>query len=82
MMDRDTSVYKLRTQLKKSEIRNADFHAICRSCASLAPAEEVSCDSKDCPVFYSRVRQVGTLAVDRQSIGKAIKVLEDLDLDW
>ncbi|KAF8419727.1 hypothetical protein EV426DRAFT_614503 [Tirmania nivea] len=82
IMDRDTSVYKLSTQLKKSEKRNTDFHAICRSCASLTPAEEVSCDSKDCPVFYSRVRQAGTLAADRQSIGQAIKALEDLDLDW
>jgi len=81
-MDRDTSVYNLRTQLKKSEKRNANFHAICRSCASLTPVEEIPCDSKDCPVFYSRVRQAGALAADRQSIGQAIKALEDLDLDW
>ncbi|KAF8436163.1 polymerase zeta subunit [Terfezia claveryi] len=82
MMDRDTSVYNLRTQLKKSEKRNADFRAICRSCAGLTPVEEIPCDSKDCPVFYSRVRQAGILEADRQSIGQAIKALEDLDLDW
>jgi len=80
-MDWDISIYKLRTQLKKSEKRNADFHAICRSCAGLAQIEEVLCESKDCPVFYSRIRQARTLAADRQSIGQAIKALEDLDLD-
>ena len=82
MEDRDNSLYRLRSRLRKSEKRNADFHAICRSCAGLAPLEEVSCDSKDCPVFYSRVRQAGTLASDRHSIEPAIRALEELDLDW
>lgn len=82
MMDRDNSLYKLRSRLKKSEKRNADFHAVCRSCAGLTPSEEVLCDSRDCPVLYSRVRQAATWAADRHSIGPAVEALENLDLDW
>lgn len=82
MMDRDNSLYKLRSRLKKSEKRNADFHAVCRSCAGLTPSEEVLCDSRDCPVLYSRVRQAATWAADRHSIGPAVEALENLNLDW
>ena len=81
-LDRDSSLYSLYTRLKKSEKRCADLLAVCRSCAGLAPVEEVACDSKDCPVFYSRVRQVGRVAADRASIDPAVKALEELRLDW
>lgn len=82
MIGRDSSLYRLRSRLWKSEKKNVDLHTICRSCAGLGQTEEVSCDSKDCPVFYSRVRQGGMLAADRHSIEPAIKSLEDLNLDW
>lgn len=82
MIGRDSSLYQLRSRLWKSEKKNVDLHTICRSCASLGQTEEVSCDSKDCPVFYSRVRQAEMLAVDRRNIEPAIKALEDLNLDW
>lgn len=82
MIGRDSSLYRLRSRLLKLEKKNVDLHTICRSCESLGQTEEVSCDSKDCPVFYSRIRQAEMLAADRRRIEPAIKALEDLNLDW
>ncbi|KAF8472023.1 hypothetical protein BDZ91DRAFT_775438 [Kalaharituber pfeilii] len=82
MLDRDASLYRLRSRLRKSEKGASELHAICRSCANITVAEDIACDSKDCPVFYSRVRSVGTLAADRTSIEPAIRALEQLELDW
>jgi len=50
------SLLTLRTRLQATQKKAAGLETICRSCAGLRPAEEVRCDSKDCPVFYSRVR--------------------------
>jgi DNA polymerase zeta len=46
----------LRTKLRAAQQKAAGLETICRSCSGLSWAEEVKCDSKDCPVFYSRVR--------------------------
>ncbi|KAI5801709.1 hypothetical protein DFH27DRAFT_557681 [Peziza echinospora] len=82
LQDRSRSLYKLHTSLRKSEKKNADLLAICRSCSGLGPLEKVACDSLDCPVFYSRVRSGGALEADRESIVPAIRALERLSLEW
>lgn len=50
------SLLEIRAKLKKLEARLAKANAICRSCSSTAFVDEVSCDSRDCPVYYARVR--------------------------
>ena len=59
------SMLKLRTRLAKTEKRVMDLESICRSCAGLSWHEEIRCDSKDCPIFYSRTRQKARLRVER-----------------
>lgn len=66
----------LREKLRKAEQKAVDMQAVCRSCANLAFGEEVKCDSRDCPVFYSR-RKAGTLAgVVRGAVGTVLEKLE------
>ena len=51
----------LRSRLRKAEMRAQRVDMVCRSCSGLAFNEEVRCDSRDCPVFYTRVRERATL---------------------
>ena len=78
----------LRGNLKGAEKKVRDFREICRSCADLAPGEEVRCDSRDCPVMYSRVKAETALGVAEAGVGKVLEAFEkevavkDLGLEW
>ncbi|KAK3696761.1 DNA polymerase zeta [Vermiconidia calcicola] len=77
----------LQDKLQKTERRAEDLEHVCRSCANLAWGEEVKCDSRDCPVFYSRVKANTQLNVARNGVGRVIESLEKeeaarLDLEW
>ncbi|KAK2757346.1 DNA polymerase zeta [Arachnomyces sp. PD_36] len=79
------SLLDLRTRLVKAEKKNVDLQKICRSCMDVAWGEEVRCDSKDCPVFYSRTRHLANLRSEKSSIEPVVKILEDQEaglLDW
>ncbi|KAI1741873.1 DNA polymerase family B [Xylaria scruposa] len=71
------SLSKLQTQLNKEERKLLDVTKICQSCAGLAPLDEVPCDSKDCPVFYTRMKQVARYRAERGTIQPAIQHLLD-----
>jgi DNA polymerase zeta len=79
---RETSILALRTRLRKAERRAADLQNVCRSCAGLAFAEDVRCDSMDCPVFYSRTRQMAELGSTRAMVQPVMKTLEVTVEDW
>ncbi|KAL9087982.1 MAG: hypothetical protein Q9159_003337 [Coniocarpon cinnabarinum] len=51
-----SSLYTMQMRLHEAQGSQEAVHKVCRSCSGLAWGEEVRCDSKDCPVFYSRVR--------------------------
>ena len=51
-----TSLHVLLTRLHTAQSKAAKLDAICRSCAGLSWWEQVRCDSKDCSVFYSRIK--------------------------
>ena len=51
-----SSLYTLQMRKRENERQSQAIHNVCRSCAGLAPGDEVRCDSRDCPVFYGRVR--------------------------
>ncbi|GAB7359547.1 hypothetical protein MBLNU230_g6735t1 [Neophaeotheca triangularis] len=77
----------LRRKVGKAEERFGNLEAVCRSCAGLAFGEEVKCDSRDCPVFYSRVKAGTALGAVRNGVGRVVSVLEELearreDLEW
>ena len=75
-MNPPASMYALTKRLHEAQRRTADVNVICRSCAGLATHDEVRCDSKDCPVFYTRVKAT---ARERRVRGIVDGVA---DMDW
>ncbi|KAL7621577.1 DNA polymerase zeta [Parahypoxylon ruwenzoriense] len=71
------SLLKLQTQLNGEERKLVDVTKICQSCAGLAPLDSVPCDSKDCPVFYTRMKQAARYRTEKGVIEPAIKQLLD-----
>lgn len=47
---------------------------ICRSCSNLTWGDEIRCDSRDCPVFYTRVRQISKV----ESLKAGLLVVADM----
>jgi DNA polymerase elongation subunit (family B) len=69
------SLTKLQERVQVEERRYEEDLSICRSCSGLGPLEEVKCDSKDCPVFWKRTRQLGKLRREKSLNEPAIKSL-------
>jgi len=85
MQQANTSMLALRSRLKKAEGKVTNLLKVCRSCAGLAWGEEVKCDSKDCPVFYTRARLMAGLNTTRQltePVMRALEELGDVHLEW
>lgn len=85
MQHADISLLTLNSRLNKAEKKAVSLEKVCRSCAGLVWGEEIKCDSKDCPVFYTRTRHVAGLRSTTGFIRPVIGVLEELrsaDLDW
>lgn len=70
------SLLALKTRLWKTESRVKEVEMVCRSCSSLAWGDEIKCDSRDCPVFYTRIREHAKLKGLRDSAGVIVEVLE------
>ncbi|KAJ8116657.1 hypothetical protein ONZ43_g4393 [Nemania bipapillata] len=75
--DVPASVLKLQTKLNGEETKLLDVNKICQSCAGLAPLDEIPCDSKDCPVFYTRMKQAARYRAEKGTIQPAIQQLLD-----
>lgn len=85
MQQANTSMLALRSRLTKAEGKATNLLKVCRSCAGLAWGEEVKCDSKDCPVFYTRARHMARLNTTRQltePVMRALGELGDAHLEW
>lgn len=81
----ETSLLTLRTRLNKATKRAVNLLEVCRSCAGIPWGDEVRCDSKDCPVFYTRTRHMASLGSTKTVTEPVIKVLEEAgfgDLEW
>jgi DNA polymerase zeta len=81
------TILALRSKLQKAERRARDLDRVCRSCANLGWDEKVKCDSRDCAVFYSRVKANTQLRFVENGVGKVLSALEieaaeDNDLEW
>ena len=85
MQHTDRSLMTLQLRLNKAERKAVNLENLCRSCASLAWGEEVKCDSKDCPVFYTRTRHTAGLRNSKIMAEPVVGILKELeagDLDW
>ena len=84
--DEPGSMLALQTRLSRVERRYEEVLTVCRSCSGLGPLEEVLCDSKDCPVFWTRKKQEGRVKEERMVIGPVIRgLVEGADataLEW
>ncbi|KAJ8112582.1 hypothetical protein OPT61_g5083 [Boeremia exigua] len=67
----------LRERVLKAETTVREVDMVCRSCSGLAWGEEIKCDSRDCPVFYTRIKEKSRLTYLGQSAGRVIDVLEE-----
>ncbi|KAJ9155397.1 DNA polymerase [Pleurostoma richardsiae] len=76
--DRPGSLLKLQTRLRAEEQKLADVVKVCQSCAALAPLDDVPCDSKDCPVFYTRQKQAARLGSERSIVGPVVRQLAEM----
>ncbi|KAE9370566.1 DNA polymeras-like protein zeta catalytic subunit [Stipitochalara longipes BDJ] len=87
LADKPTSLLSLRTRVSQAEGRLLDLERVCQSCSGISPLDKVKCDSKDCPVFYTRTRQNANLKTERAMVEPVIKELSTSiinmgDLDW
>ncbi|KAI1638034.1 DNA polymerase family B [Biscogniauxia mediterranea] len=71
------SLLKLQGQLAAEERKLLDVTKICQSCAGLAPLDAVLCDSRDCPVFYTRMKQTTRYRTEKSIAEPAIKQILD-----
>ncbi|KAI9879358.1 MAG: DNA polymerase zeta [Pleopsidium flavum] len=81
----NTSLLVLRSRLLKAEKKAAQLEKVCRSCAGFPWGEANKCDSKDCPVFYTRTRHMASLGSMKGIIEPVIGVLEEAGggvFDW
>ncbi|RYP23682.1 hypothetical protein DL765_000978 [Monosporascus sp. GIB2] len=81
------SLLTLQARLGAEEAKLLDVIKVCQSCAGLAPLDSVPCDSKDCPVFYTRMKQGARYRAERGVIEPAVKLLLEGDvglgeLEW
>ncbi|KAJ4386211.1 DNA polymerase zeta [Gnomoniopsis smithogilvyi] len=81
------SMLKLQTRLNLEEKKYMEVVKVCQSCAALSPLDEVPCDSKDCPVMYSRLKQFSKLRNERGVVDPVMNVLTRLgvgpdELEW
>lgn len=71
-------MYRLNGRLAKAQKKSMGLHSVCHSCAEVSSREEIACDSKDCPIYYSRTRTDTHLTSERAIIEPFLKLLEEL----
>ncbi|KAF7179775.1 hypothetical protein CNMCM7691_008825 [Aspergillus felis] len=79
------SLLSLASRQQQAEKRVSDLHRICQSCMGVPFGDDVICDSKDCPVFYSRTRHLASWKHTKATLEPIIKLLEDQSesaLEW
>lgn len=81
------SMLKLQTRLNLEEKKYMEVVKVCQSCAALSPLDEVPCDSKDCPVMYTRLKQFSKLRNERGIVDPVVNRLARMgvgpeELEW
>ena len=55
------SAHTVSARSQSAESRYWQLQAICADCCAIPVGEDVCCDSRDCPVFYSRLKSASRL---------------------
>ncbi|UPK90766.1 hypothetical protein LCI18_001701 [Fusarium solani-melongenae] len=80
------SLQTLQRRISTEERRLQEVLSLCRSCAGIGPVEDVQCDSKDCPVFWTRMRQTGKTRgtqITNEPVMQALtEGVDRMSLDW
>ncbi|KIW63469.1 hypothetical protein PV04_10305 [Phialophora macrospora] len=76
------SIFTLRSRLTRAERKATQAARACRSCTGSGRNEEIRCDSKDCPVFYSRMKQKAELVHEEAVILPVLTMLQSVAMDW
>lgn len=87
---RDTagSIVQVQSRLNGDEVRLREAVKVCQTCAGLPPLDaDVRCDSKDCPVFYSRTKLASRVRTERSIVESVLSELDDpesgrRELEW
>jgi DNA polymerase zeta len=66
----------LRNKLRAAHAKKNDIDSICRSCADIPNGDTIKCDSRDCPVFYSRVKADAKWKVEEERLSSVIEAVE------
>ncbi|KAB5546990.1 hypothetical protein GE09DRAFT_1129360 [Coniochaeta sp. 2T2.1] len=86
--DAAVSMVKVQRRLNGDEVRLRDALKVCQTCAGLPPVDaDVRCDSKDCPVFYSRTKLSSRVRTERSIVEAVLSELDDpeagrQELEW
>lgn len=80
------SIMRLQGRVAYQEKKMAEVTSVCRTCSGTAPLEAVACDSKDCPVFWTRSKQERKLgetrAHDEPIVNHLMAKITKKDLEW
>ncbi|OJZ91312.1 hypothetical protein ASPFODRAFT_124077 [Aspergillus luchuensis CBS 106.47] len=79
------AMFELVSRQRAAEKRVVDLQRICRSCMGVTFGDEVKCDSKDCPVFYSRTRDEANWRYTKAVLDPVVGLLRDRcekELEW
>ncbi|USP82770.1 uncharacterized protein yc1106_10044 [Curvularia clavata] len=74
------SLLALKYRIWDSETRVAEVETVCRRCSNLAWNEEIRCDSRDCPVFYTRTKEKSRLAALRDNVEPVVDIIQALEV--
>ncbi|KAK3365131.1 hypothetical protein B0T24DRAFT_537026 [Lasiosphaeria ovina] len=85
--DTAKSVLHLQMRLNIEHRKLTDVIKVCQTCAGLSPQEDVLCDSGDCPVFYTRVKQARKFRTESTVVEPLVRQLAEQkigppSLDW
>lgn len=73
------SLLSLQSRLDNTEREFLKVQKLCQSCSGISPLDEVRCDSKDCPVFYTRTKQRSRLNTVRSVVEPVVEKLKTLE---
>jgi DNA polymerase zeta len=73
------TLLSLKYRIWDTETRVSEVESVCRRCSNLAWGEEIKCDSRDCPIFYTRIKERSRLSAMKDSVSPIIALMEKAD---
>lgn len=80
------SLLMLQSRLTEAERKYEETLRVCQSCEGISPLQEVTCDSHDCPVFWTRTKlktkMLHEQVVTRPMINELNAKMGGVSLNW